>query len=577
METLVLAALLAAIALIIICYGTIHNRRMRRYEISRIREGFGRPVYRSYSEGEYEHIQGYYRVHLNAAPDGPKGGPGEGLQADPGHIDDITWNDLDMDEIFRSMDRCQSSAGDEYLYYLLRNPAPGICDRERLEELIIHYTEDAEDRLNTAVLLHDVGRTGKYSIYDYINNLDALSGKTATKDIILIAVYIIAIAACIFTHDAYRGMSVALLIGAMMYGGISYFARKREIEPYVVSFSYVLRLLKGASVIVSKGNEVIAPEKQALKRSVANMAGFSRLSGIVMNNSSGSGNPVELIMDYLRMFTHMDIIKFFGMRDELNGHRQDIDDLLTVIGSIDTSIAVASYRQYIGSYCIPEFAGEGMEAKELYHPLLEKPVANDISLRRGMLLTGSNASGKSTMLRTVCVAAILAQSVNTVPAASYRAPFFRILTSLSLNDSILKGESYYMTEIRALKRIVDAGKNEGLPILAAVDEVLRGTNTVERISASCAIMRQLSEVNGMILAATHDLELTELLDDLYDNYHFEETIENDDISFAYKLMPGRATTRNAIKLLDIMGYDKKLVHDAEKMAEGYLNSGEYRL
>ena len=106
-------------------------------------------------------------------------------------------------------------------------------------------------------------------------------------------------------------------------------------------------------------------------------------------------------------------------------------------------------------------------------------------------------------------------------------------------------------------------------ILAAVDEVLRGTNTVERISASTAIMKQLAEVNGLILAATHDLELTDILKDHYDNYHFEETIVDDDIYFAYKLMPGEATTRNAIRLLHIMGYDDDLVKEAEDMAKDY--------
>ena len=75
----------------------------------------------------------------------------------------------------------------------------------------------------------------------------------------------------------------------------------------------------------------------------------------------------------------------------------------------------------------------------------------------------------------------------------------------------------------------------------------------------------------------YDLELTELLKDYYDNYHFEETIENDDIRFEYRLLSGSATTRNAIKLLDIMGYDKALVKQAEEMALNYMTTGEYRL
>ncbi|MBR5361336.1 MAG: hypothetical protein IK123_10645 [Lachnospiraceae bacterium] len=569
METLVLILILATIALIIIVYGSIHNKRLREFEIKRIKESYGKPCNRKYDDGVFEHIQGYYRVHT------PMGDADEHPTDDQVyHVDDITWNDLDMDEIYASVNYTESSAGDEYLYYLLRNPRPDVMDRERFEQLVTHYMDDPDNRLNMSVRLHDVGRTGKYSIYDYINNLDLLEDKTAMKDYILLAVYVVAILLMIFVS---KGFGAGLLIIALLYGGISYFARKQEIEPYVVSFSYILRLIHGMSLIIDSGDGFIEAERESLRGSVKSMAAFNRMSGLVMNRTSGSGNPLEIVMDYIRMFTHIDIIKFFHMRDEVARHRDDIDSLLTVTGFIDVSIAVGSYRTFLGRYCKPEFTSGGLKARNIYHPLLEEPVANDVDLNRGMLLTGSNASGKSTMLRTLAIAAITAQSIGTVAAESYSAPVFRVYTSLALNDSILRGESYYMTEIRSLKRIIDAGKNKTSPILGCVDEVLRGTNTVERISASAVIMKQLSGVNGLILAATHDLELTELLKDHYDNYHFEETVQNDDISFAYKLLPGRATTRNAIRLLDIMGYDKELVAEAEKMAERYLQSGEYIL
>lgn len=561
METAVLIILLCVIALIIIGYGTIRNKRIREYEIRQIREGYGKKCKREYGEGEYAHIQGYYRVH--ADNDG-----------DEYRVDDITWNDLNMDEVYRSMNYSYSSAGDEYLYYLLRNPRPDACDHDRLNALADHYTDNPDIRLDMSVRLHDAGRTGKYSIYDYINNLDALADKSAIKDYALIAVYVIAVLVMIFVS---RAAGALILVVSMLYGGVSYFTRKGEIEPYVVSFSYILRLLKSTASIAGIKDEFIDPEREALKEAAAGMSAFNTMSGLVMNKSTGSGNPAELIMDYIRMFTHVDIIKFFHMRDEVGRHREDIDRLLTVIGFIDASVSISSYRTYLGRFCRPVQSDNGIKATSIYHPLISDPVANDIVFNRGILLTGSNASGKSTMLRTVTLAAIMAQSIVTVAADSYEAPVYRVYTSLALNDSILKGESYYMTEIRSLKRIIDAGKCGATQILACVDEVLRGTNTVERISASAVIMRQLSEVKGIIMAATHDLELTELLKDYYDNYHFEEIIENDDIRFEYRLMADSSTTRNAIKLLDIMGYDKTLVAKAEEMALNYMTTGEYRL
>ena len=564
METLVLVIMLGVIALIIICYGTYHNKRQRAYEINQIKDSYGKPCKRTYKDGEYAHICGYYNVHVK------KQELNTGEPAASYHVDDITWKDLNMDEIYHSMDYTQSSAGDEYLYYTLR--CPRLEADERLRELTDHYMSEPDKRLAMSIALHDMGRTGKYSIYDYINNLDAVDDTGVRSDYILIAAY--AVTLILFVVNTAVG-GLALLV-ALLYGGISYFAKKRKIEPYIISFAYVIRLIGGAAKIAAVKDDYIEAEKRKLKGLTESFAAFGRFSGLVMSAGNGAGGDIiGIIVDYIKIFTHIDIIRFYRMRNEIIKHTGEIDELLTIIGRIDTSIAIGSYRTYLGRYCEPVFVPADdkchvrLEAKGLYHPLLVKPVANDIRLDRGMLLTGSNASGKSTMLRTVTLAAILAQSVYTVPARDYRAPAFRIYTSLALTDDIMEGESYYMTEIRSLKRIIDAGKLKKTPILAAIDEVLRGTNTIERISASTVIMKQLSESYGLILAATHDLELTGLLNECYDNYHFEETIEDNDISFAYKLMPGAATTRNAIKLLRIMGYDEELVKKAEDMAGNY--------
>ena len=115
------------------------------------------------------------------------------------------------------------------------------------------------------------------------------------------------------------------------------------------------------------------------------------------------------------------------------------------------------------------------------------------------------------------------------------------------------------------------------PVLCFVDEVLRGTNTVERIAASTQIMKVLAGGRTLCFAATHDVELTRLLAAVYDNYHFEETIEEEDIFFPYLLCKGPASSRNAIALLKMLGYDRKIVEEAEAMAERFLKSGSWGL
>ncbi len=172
---------------------------------------------------------------------------------------------------------------------------------------------------------------------------------------------------------------------------------------------------------------------------------------------------------------------------------------------------------------------------------------------------------------------IFAQTIHTCLADQYSGSMFRVISSMSLRDDVQGGESYYMVEIRALKRIMDLVKEEGQPVLCFVDEVLRGTNTVERIAASTQILNKMSAQNCLCFAATHDIELTYLLEQIYENYHFSEEFEGNDIYFTYKIIHGRAQTRNAIKLLGIMGFSMEIIDVAEAMAGNFLETGIWQM
>ena len=114
-------------------------------------------------------------------------------------------------------------------------------------------------------------------------------------------------------------------------------------------------------------------------------------------------------------------------------------------------------------------------------------------------------------------------------------------------------------------------------MLGIVDEVLRGTNTIERISASAQILKKLAGKKAVILAATHDIELSYILEDIYTNYHFTEKIEGSDVVFDYKLHSGRAVSRNAIALLEVCGYGSDLAGAAREQAVRFEETGEWKL
>ena len=193
-------------------------------------------------------------------------------------------------------------------------------------------------------------------------------------------------------------------------------------------------------------------------------------------------------------------------------------------------------------------------------------------------LIGANGAGKSTFLKTIAINALLSQTIYTSTSKEYNAPFYRIYSSMALRDDLNAQNSYYIVEIKSLKRILDAvDKDDKRPVLCFVDEVLRGTNTVERIAASSEILKSLRYKNVLVFAATHDIELTYLLEKYYDNYHFQEEVTDDDVKFNYRLFTGPAVTRNAIKLLGVIGYNKNIIDAAESQAGYFIRSGSWKV
>ena len=283
-------------------------------------------------------------------------------------------------------------------------------------------------------------------------------------------------------------------------------------------------------------------------------------------------------MDYIRMLTHIDLIKFSAMMKAMQKYQKEIQGLMKIFGYLDSMISIASFRESLPYYSLPELREEKstyLKVENLYHPLLSHPVANSIEAQKGILVTGSNASGKSTFLKNIAVNTILSQTIYTATATACQAPYFKVMTSMALRDDLESGESYFIVEIRSLKRILDEAEKEGC-LLCIIDEVLRGTNTIERIGASSQILADLRRDQVLPFAATHDIDLSYILEDLYENYHFEEEVKEHEVFFNYLLKEGRVTTRNAIRLLEMTGYKESLVEGAKRSVEAFEKTGIWK-
>ena len=557
MEYLIFAAAMVCFIVLMMLKSFLDYKKSEKRFVQKLYKEYGTLPQKEYKPEQFENISHYFLKHK------------EGY-----YVDDITWNDLNMDEIFKQLNNTFSSAGEEYLYHILRTPCLEEEELLKREGIISWFQNHSDERVSYQFIFSRLGKCGKFSIYDYLDYLDQLGERSNLKHYLAIA----GILGSILLLFVNIPIGLVALVCILIYNNLSYFKIKNKIDPYITSFAYVFRLLDAVGELVKKRVAILEEEFDELITCHNAMTGFRTGSSLVMSGSrmSGSGNPLEILADFLRMGFHIDLIKFNQMLTEVRKHLPEIDRMISVLGKIEAMIAIGSYRKAM-SCCVPEFTDElFIETNEMYHPLITHPVKNDISTGSSVLITGSNASGKSTFLKTVAISAILAQTIHTCPAASYKASLFRICSSMSLRDDVQGGDSYYMVEIKSLKRILAMAADEGdNPVLCFVDEVLRGTNTVERIAASTEILRSLDKKNCICFAATHDIELTHLLTKNYDNYHFEEDIADNDISFSYKVMCGRATTRNAIRLLGIMGYDKQIIEEAEQMANHFMKTGQW--
>lgn len=477
------------------------------------------------------------------------------------YIDDITWNDLNMEDVLSRIDSSSSSVGKEYIRKSLRTLE---FDPETLKERgkrADYFEDNKEEASRLKKIFSNLGKTKKVSFYDYIFRLKELKNGGNALHYVLIILLLAAIG-LIFIKPAWGVVALVVMICVNV---ILYFRKRADVEGYFLSLKYLVAMISTALAVLKKvklDDPSFAKIKEDLKNSAEELKSLKRGSWLITNSVSGS--LIDVIMDYVRMIFHVDLIRFNQMKKKALGHEKEINSLYDALGELELALSVCAYRESLLYYCEPEFEDSlKIEAEDIIHPLVEEAVPNSIKTQRSVLFTGSNASGKSTFLKTLALNQIFAQTIYTVLARSYATSFYKVLSSMALSDNILGKESYFVVEIKSLKRIFD--ELSDIPVLCFIDEVLRGTNTKERIAASSQILKKLSSENALVFAATHDIELTDILKEDMTNMHFSESVKDTEVIFDYKLKEGPADSRNAIKLLEIYGFDKEIIDNALKL------------
>ncbi|MBE5950206.1 MAG: hypothetical protein E7260_01285 [Lachnospiraceae bacterium] len=540
--------------------GFVDRNKAKARLIEKLMKSWGAVPEHEYSEEKYRSREYYYEHQYKNAREGEE------------FLDEITWHDLNMDYMFSLLDANCSAMGEEYLWAILHHLQRRPEQLEEREHIIRYFEENPEVRIKIQTALSMIGRNRKTSVYEFMAQMDNVKRESNLKHYLMLLVMA---GGAIITpfHGAVGG---GILIVSAVVNIILYFVRKGETSLYFTAMSYVIRMLHHAKELSELKEEGLAGYAEKLHSHIKSLQSLQKGASVVAAQSV-SGDMMQLFLDYFRMLFHTDLIKFNRMLDSYFTNKNIIIEVFETIGFLDAMCAIASFRNMVPYYTTPEFtSGKRILAEKLYHPFLEKPVPASIDTEASVLVTGSNASGKSTFLKACALNTILAQTVHTVCAKSYRASYFRVMSSMALADDLLGGESYYIVEIRSLKRILSAITEKDTPVLCFVDEVLRGTNTVERIAASARILYSIAKQNALMFAATHDIELTYMLEDVFRNYHFEEQIHENEICFDYQLREGRATSQNAIRLLALLGYPEEIILSAGETATIFLETGEWR-
>ena len=490
-------------------------------------------------------------------------------------IDDITWSDTGMEDIFLQMDNCTCAAGEEYLYSRLHNISGSADELEKTDKIISGLQSDENLRVLLGSAFHTLGFVKDRTLPEYLEHILS-SDKFINPFFHILADLFYPVIIFIMFFEPVAGVVFLLIVLSLQIS--SYFSLRKKAEERLCGMSMITRLAQMGKSLPSGHPSEPGRMIDALSGDLKSLRTKTALSSFVMNSGpDSSGGILSMLFTYINLLFHFDLIACAFL---LKGVREDKDNILSayrMTGYLDMCLSVASYRAFLekkGGYCTPEFAADpGIFISGGFNPLIDKPVANDAASDGGVLITGSNASGKSTYMRMIAVNAILAQSVATCAAVSYKASPFRIYSSIAVSDNILGGESYFMAEIRSLKRIVDAAQKNGRPVICFIDEILRGTNTSERISSACAVLRYLSELKVIVFAATHDLELTTMISGQYKNVHFTENITDDDVTFTYELSDGPTNSRNAIALLRKNGFPERIISESERICSGLTKQG----
>ena len=533
------------------------RRRRRDKTLAELRDGWGKPVRRE-RDWELHSIVSSTRK----------------ADADAQFLDDQTWKDLNLALVFAEFDRTFSLPGEVELYRMLRSPSTDTAVLRKRDKIITLFQTDATIRERVQLELSELGRTQfAYGIVELLwGELPPRSPLVPFYRLVAILVVawllaVIGLAALGLSWGPFALTSFTVTFGINLF---VHYRTRRRLNVLVRSIRYLSKMVDAARAITRLGVAGLEDATQELEQCWTAARAIPKITASLVPERGGAAEIADVCQEYLAILFLTEVRSFYAVVEEIRKCRKMLAAMFETLGQLDSLQAVASVRTGLRRHAKPEFQADGLtlEVGDAFHPLLGSPVPNSISLAgRGCLITGSNMSGKSTFLRTLGVNAVLAQSVFTCPAACYKGSLFRVISSISQTDDLIEGKSHYVVEAERLLAMIRSSEG-AIPTLCIIDEVLCGTNSRERLAAAEEILLYLAKSNALVVAATHDVELVNRMSQSYASYHFSDYVDDNGLHFDYLLRSGKATTTNAIRLLEYLSYPGEIVEEARTKAFG---------
>ena len=471
-----------------------------------------------------------------------------------------TCNDIDFQELFQFIDRTSSKVGQQFLYDKLRSIPLNQDDFPNTEALISELIKNPGLQQQLKKQISKLNHEDAYYITSLFQEEHAKPPKWYSIIRLLAFTSVLSLILLFINPNM-----VFVLAGVFIVNMFIHYWNKRNVYQYLNSIPQLLKLNNVAKELYKTyALKVIKPnltESIEILNKVRNRMSFFKLEAKIQGDMEAI---FWGIMELFKILFIMEPLLLFGVLKELDSKRKEIEDVFQFVGEVDSLLSIIALRQGLEKYCLPEFIDSVkiIAANEVYHPLIENCVCNSIKAnKKSVLLTGSNMSGKTSFIRTIAINAITAQTINTCFAEKFVLPRMNIRSAIRISDDLMNDKSYYFEEVITIKEMIDSSSSD-YPNLFLLDEIFKGTNTIERISAGKAVLSALAKNNNIVFVSTHDIELADLLEDEFGLYHFSEIINENTVGFDYKIKAGKLKNRNALRILQMNGYPEEVIQEA---------------